>query len=42
VREALEILAESDWIRAEHAHAVDGGRPTVRFHINPAVRRGTV
>jgi hypothetical protein len=37
VGEALECLRELGWIRAEAAIARDGGRPTVRFHINPRV-----
>jgi hypothetical protein len=39
VHRTLEILADLGWIRAELARAVDGGRPTVRFHANPLVRR---
>jgi ATP-dependent DNA helicase RecG len=35
--EALECLRELGWIRPEAALARDGGRPTVRFHINPRV-----
>jgi hypothetical protein len=37
VGEALECLRELGRIRAEAAVARDGGRPTVRFHINPRV-----
>ena len=37
VGEALECLRELGWIRPEAALARDGGRPTVRFHINPRV-----
>jgi putative DNA primase/helicase len=37
VGEALECLRELGWIRAEAVVARDGGRPTVRFHINPRV-----
>jgi hypothetical protein len=37
VGEALECLRELGWIRPEAAIARDGGRPTVRFHINPRV-----
>ena len=37
VGEALEGLRELGWIRPEAALARDGGRPTVRFHINPRV-----
>jgi hypothetical protein len=39
VQRTLEMLADWGWIRAEPARAVDGGRPAVRFHINPTVRR---
>ncbi len=39
VHRTLEILVDLGWIRAESARAVDGGRPTVRFHINPTGRR---
>jgi putative DNA primase/helicase len=39
VHRTLEMLADVGWIRAEPARAADGGRPTVRFHINPTVRR---
>jgi hypothetical protein len=37
VGEALECLRELGWIRPEAALARDGGRPTLRFHINPRV-----
>jgi hypothetical protein len=37
VGEALECLRELGWIRPEAVVARDGGRPTVRFHINPRV-----
>jgi hypothetical protein len=37
VGEALEYLRELGWIRPEAVIARDGGRPTVRFHINPWV-----
>jgi hypothetical protein len=37
VREALESLRELGWIRSEAIIARDGGRPAVRFHINPRV-----
>ena len=37
VGETLECLRELGWIRPEAAIARDGGRPTVRFHINPRV-----
>src|SRR5207245_2842377 len=39
VHRTLGMLADWGWIRAELAQAADGGRPTVRFHINPTVRR---
>ena len=32
---ALERLDELGWIRAETVRGPDGGRPSVRFHINP-------
>jgi hypothetical protein len=32
VHRTLEMLADLGWIRAEPARALDGGRPTVRFH----------
>ena len=32
---ALECLEELGWIRPEAVRAPDGGRPTVRFHLNP-------
>src|SRR5216683_8022089 len=35
VQGALEGLEELGWIRAEAMRARDGGRPTVRFRINP-------
>jgi len=38
VRHTLAMLADLGWLRAEPARA--GGRPTVRWHINPTVRRG--
>jgi hypothetical protein len=37
VGEALACQGELGWIRPEAAIARDGGRPTVRFHINPRV-----
>jgi hypothetical protein len=37
VGEALECLRELGWVRPEAAIAPDGGRPTVRFLINPRV-----
>ena len=35
---ALECLEELGWIRPEAVRAPDGGRPTVRFHLNPLLR----
>jgi len=35
---ALECLEELGWIRPEALRAPDGGRPTVRFHLNPRLR----
>jgi Protein of unknown function (DUF3987) len=35
VGEALECLRDLGWIGPETVMARDGGRPTVRFHINP-------
>ena len=35
VQGALECLEELGWIRPEALRAPDGGRPTVRFHLNP-------
>jgi putative DNA primase/helicase len=40
VQGALEGLAELGWIRAEAVRARDGGRPTVRFRINPRLLAG--
>ena len=38
VQGALEYLQELGWIRSEAVRAPDGGRPTVRFHLNPRLR----
>ncbi len=38
VQGALECLQELGWIRPEALGAPDGGRPTVRFHLNPRLR----
>ena len=35
VQGALECLEELGWIRPEVVRPSDGGRPTVRFRINP-------
>lgn len=35
VQRALELLDELGWIRSATVRASAGGRPTVRFHINP-------
>jgi hypothetical protein len=37
VAEALECLRELGWIRPQAVVAGNGGRPAVRFHINPRV-----
>jgi hypothetical protein len=37
VGEALECLRELGWIRPQAVVAGHGGRPAVRFHINPRV-----
>ncbi|HWN92949.1 MAG TPA: DUF3987 domain-containing protein [Verrucomicrobiae bacterium] len=37
---ALEGLEELGWIRAEAMRAPDGGRPTVRFRLNPRLLTG--
>src|SRR5712691_471409 len=39
VRHTLGMLADLGWLRAEPGQTGDGGRPTVRWHINPMVRR---
>jgi len=38
VQGTLECLQELGWIRPEALRAPDGGRPTVRFHLNPRLR----
>jgi CubicO group peptidase (beta-lactamase class C family) len=38
VQGALEFLEELGWLRSELVRAADGGRPSVRFHINPRLR----
>jgi hypothetical protein len=38
VQGALECLEALGWIRPEALRATDGGRPTVRFHLNPRLR----
>ncbi len=38
VQAALECLEELGWIRSEAFRPPDGGRPTVRFHLNPRLR----
>src|SRR5713101_546036 len=35
---ALECLQELGWLRSEAFRPPDGGRPTVRFHLNPRLR----
>lgn len=45
VQGALECFAELGWIRREVVQAGAGGRPTVRFRINPRLagrREGTI
>jgi hypothetical protein len=37
VEKALECLLELGWVRPEAVVARDGGRRTVRLHINPRV-----
>jgi hypothetical protein len=39
VQNALECLEELSWIRSETVRARDGGRPGVRFHLNPRIAR---
>ena len=39
VQRSIELLAHLGWIRPEPSGAVDGGRPTVRFRLNPMARR---
>src|SRR6266849_4655222 len=38
VQDALECLEELGWIRSEAFRPRDGGRHTVRFHLNPRLR----
>jgi hypothetical protein len=41
VRDVLaNHLAELEWLRAEAVRVRDGGRPTVRFHLNPRLLAG--
>jgi hypothetical protein len=40
VHGALEGLAELGWLRPEVVRVRDGGRPTVRFRINPRLLAG--
>ena len=40
VQGALEGLAQLGWLRPEAVRVRDGGRPTVRFHINPRLLAG--
>ena len=42
VQGALECLADLGWLRPEAGKAHDGGRPSVRFHINPRLGAGAV
>jgi hypothetical protein len=39
VRDALACLEDLNWIRSETVRARVGGRPGVRFHLNPGVTR---
>ena len=36
---ALDRLEDLHWVRREEVRHPAGGRPTVRYYINPAVRR---
>ena len=38
VQNALECLEELGWIRPEAVRAPAGGRPTIRYHLNPWLR----
>ncbi len=40
VQGALDCFEDLGWIRAAAVRARDGGRPTVRFRINPGVLSG--
>ena len=40
VQGALECLEELGWIRPEAVRGGDGGRPTLRFHLNPRLGAG--
>ena len=40
VQGALEGLAELGWLRPDAVRPPDGGRPTVRFRINPRLLAG--
>ena len=40
VQGALECLEELAWIRPEAVRVGDGGRPTLRFHLNPRLGAG--
>ena len=40
VQGALERLEELGWIRREAVRGGDGGRPTLRFHLNPRLGVG--
>ena len=40
VQGALECLEELGWIRPEAVRGADGGRPTLRFHLNPRLGAG--
>ena len=36
---ALERLEDLHWLRREAVRHPEGGRSTVRYHVNPAVRQ---
>jgi len=40
VQDALACLAECGWLRSDAVRAPDGGRPSVRFRINPRLLAG--
>ena len=40
VQGALEGLEELGWVQPETVRARDGGRPTVRFRLNPRLPAG--
>jgi len=40
VQGALACLEDLGWLQPEAVRAHDGGRPSVRFHINPRLAAG--